>query len=456
MATVLNINDNNLLLQKGTEMHRSQGYAWLKDGAVYFDFDDADNAVAACRLEPQKINSRYWQQCEQTALPSNDSGMRHAADLIWRHLNELKERYQLSELAMVVPSHYQPANLQLLLGIAQSCGLEVSALINKAVQAMVAANSSFKRVLHIDVQLHQTVCSEVSLNAGVWQLGKVEIIHEVGLQAMQDALLKAAQERFIQGDRFDPLHYAETEQQLFDQLPRLAEEIRADGKANMVVMQASNRYSCSIDARQWMAALEPFIDALKSAQIDHLPEARYYDFNGFKALWFAGPDRVTLQSARWSEDQLNLTATKSAVGDVIYLAELPVAGEAAAKHPTEQADAADAMERKPQKTMTGLAEGNRVNDPVAKTASSDLMSDNGVLSATHVMQNGRAISIDRVHISVVNNQLNIALSEASNLANLLKSDQLFVIGDAERQALEVNDRLGSNLADGVITVISVE
>ena len=136
MAALIHINDNNLVIQQGETLSRSQGFAWLKDGEVYFDLQSQNNAVANCRIEPQQINTRYWQQCEQTSIAANDSGMRHAADLIWRHMGELKKVHALDQVVLVVPSHYQASNLELLLGIAGSCGLRVVGLLNKAVFAL--------------------------------------------------------------------------------------------------------------------------------------------------------------------------------------------------------------------------------------------------------------------------------------------------------------------------------
>ena len=111
-------------------MLRSQGYAWLKDDEVLFDVNHSERPVDHCRLAPQQVNNRYWQQCAQTAIASNGAGMRHAADLIWKHLSEVKAKHELTALALVVPAHYRDTHLQLLLGVAKATGLTISALIS--------------------------------------------------------------------------------------------------------------------------------------------------------------------------------------------------------------------------------------------------------------------------------------------------------------------------------------
>ena len=53
------------------------------------------------------------------------------------------------------------------------------------------------------------------------------------------------------------------------------------------------------------------------------------------------------------------------------------------------------------------------------------------------------------------NALSVSLDSNSNLASLLNGGQLFIMNDEGRAQLRPNDRLGSHLADGVITVIQV-
>jgi len=159
--------------------------------------------------------------------------MRHAADLVWKHLSDLREQRGLQSLVLVVPSHYRESNLQLLLGIANSSGLNVKGLTNKAVLALHDRVAQPGNYLHVDVQLHQTVVSVVKCDKGNVSLGAIEVLQDVGIHAMQEAILKGLQKNFIQGDRFDPLHDAGTEQQLFNQIPDIARQINETGKATV-------------------------------------------------------------------------------------------------------------------------------------------------------------------------------------------------------------------------------
>jgi len=141
MTHILYISDNNLRLQSfdksaRSPVVRSQGYAWFKGDQVIFDTDTKNAPIKYCRLAPQEMNTRYWQQCEKSSISNNDAGMRHAADLLWKHLYELKQQNNILELVLVVPSHYQSSNLQLLLGIVESLEIKVSAIVNGALLSL--------------------------------------------------------------------------------------------------------------------------------------------------------------------------------------------------------------------------------------------------------------------------------------------------------------------------------
>lgn len=445
MSALLSINDNKLALLQAGQTNTSQGYAWLKQGEVYFDLDHANNPVAVCRLEPQQINNRYWQQCEQSALPENSSGMRHAADLIWKHLAELRQRFAFDQLIFAVPSHYQSVNLQLLVGIAESCGIEVSALVNRAVFTATQYASSAENLMHIDVQLHQTVCSQIVAADSARRLEQVDVLHEVGVHAMQDALLKAIQERFIQSDRFDPLHYAETEQQLFNQLTDLASAIEQQGKANIAVEYAGKQHTCSIDARQWHSALQSSIDVLKQIGQQAGVEQILIDFNGFAVFSADLIDATSVSVVDLSEASLAelLNKARDTQGALIYQTELALTQTTGVSSKSANTDKPVATEQAAKADTASLASA-----PVTPLAS------NG---ATHLLCNGTAVALADAVVSFANNQFHLERQLGSgNLESLMQSGQLFVMGNAQDAGLKINDRLGSNMADGIATVIRVE
>lgn len=430
MVDVLHINDNRLLLERSGETSISQGYAWLDLKQVHFDLDSSaeGSAIKRCRLTPNEVNNRYWMQCDQNAISPNAANMRHAADLIWQHLSQLKQKFNLNELILVVPSHFRAENLQLLLGVAKACGLQIKGLLNKAVLCLSSQKLSDGDYTHHDVQLHQTVTSTLNVSNGLIKLGDVQITQDVGIHLMQETLLKGLQNSFIRSDRFDPLHDAGTEQQLFDQLSQVAEQLEADGKANIGISHNGKRHNTSIDAKEWHGLLAGFSSHLRQASATRsfldlnfaFGSASIGDLNDANIL-------VVNQTPRIDAALLDINAEPD--GDtVVYRTELSVA-LAAVK----------------SKTTSGA---------VAEPRASSVQAKDRVM-ATHLLSAGSAIAISRAKVSMDNSALSVSLDSHSNLASLLNGGQLFIMNDEGRTQLKPNDRLGSHLADGVITVIQV-
>ncbi len=431
MSQILHINDNNLLVQSGSQVSRNQGYAWLKGDSVVFDSDLELSPVKHCRLAPQEINNHYWQVCAATAINSNGAGMRHAADLVWKHLSDLREHRGLQNSVLVVPSHYREANLQLLLGIANSSGVTVDGLVNKAVLALHDRVTDSGNYLHVDVQLHQTVISNVTLADAKVSLGAIEVLQDVGIHAMQEAILKGLQKSFIQSDRFDPLHDAGTEQQLFNQIPDIAQQVNAAGKATVGVQHQSRLHSTSVDAKDWDELLAPFVKKILVAGASAKAEHVYVDLNA--AFDDQVPQSLSGNGltviAELAPVSADLLTTATSGSELVYVTELP-AVNAAAQNSVQNSARPAAKEQ---------------TTPVEETPQS---------SATHLMLAGQAVSIESAHVITEGSMIGLQ-SGVSNVAKLIESGQLIILNDDARSELKPNDRLGSPLVDGVLTVIQV-
>lgn len=444
MFDVLHINDNNLVIESAGKVSYSQGYAWLKSDEVNFDLGDAASPVSHCRLSPQEINNRYWQQCEQSAIPANGAGMRHAADLVWQHLSQLKQHKNLSELIFVVPSHYRESNLQLLLGIAKACQLEVKGLVNKAVVAMQNQAKANGEYWHFDVQLHQTVCSRIKLSDGLVKLDEVEILSDVGIHLMQEALLKGLQNNFIQNDRFDPLHDAATEQQLFDQLATIAMQLADSGKASVGLEHQGRLYNTTLDNKEWQNVLMPFSNRLST--LSGSADGSYVDLNA--AFGTAGLDSLSeaglVHLSGASVGLASQLAQASDTSNIIYKTDLPVK------------NLAEISTKKTVSPKIVDASSEVESDEVlSSNVKPELNSKSDASVATHVLHAGIAVPLSQAILSTDSGVLRITQGSVGNIQALLDAGKLFVVNDDGRTKLKVNDRLGSHLADGVVTTIHV-
>lgn len=431
MTSIISINDNNLLIQHNDSVASYKGYAWLLDDQVHFDFDQDTSAINVCRLHPQQIQNRYWQQCAQTSISANNSLIRHSADLVWQQLSAMQSAHDLEQVVFVVPSHYQAENLQLLLGIANSSDLQPQGLINKAVLVTQHHAQADGHYLHVDLQLHQTVCSLVEVAQGSAKLRDVDTVNDVSIQSIQDALLKQMQQNFIQTDRFDPLHYAETEQQLFDQIDDVAAHLARDGKTNVTVQHGSNSYSIALDRSQWNSVIEPFAQKILSlGKTQHSP---HFLLQLNKLFDGAVPSPFKAKNATMVDDMMRIRSDLSGLNDaddgLSYCLELPLINY------NSVSDSVDTkVTTKPQSA------------PKANTDSQ---------TATHLMQLGLAVPLQHAVIELTNGQLALKNSSLSNVDSLLKKEHVFILNEPSRRVIHLNDRIGSNHADGVITAIQV-
>ena len=457
----LHINDNNLLLQAlqeegGEIIQRSRGYAWFQGEDVTFDLTNDVEPVRQCRRVPQQINSRYWQQCAQTAIGENAAGMRHAADIIWKHLGEFKKLNSLEKLALVVPANYRDAHLQLLLGVSKANDLDITSLISKPVWASLNSGIKESQIVHLDVQLHQTVVSRIEKTSAEITLKGAEVNAELSLQSIQEALLQSLQASFIRDGRFDPLHDAHTEQQLFDQLPELVNQALKNEKSSVGVEHQGKLYNSVVEPSEVKNALAPLLSL-----IDQLgSQPLLVDMNAEYDL-----SALLLPNVNWVSGVValpnKLAAGMSSDGNVIYQTSLELSeelGQIETKPGTQSTTQANTQTTTKSKAASSQPSagkqinGSRLND----SRLNDLNSINQTAAVTHVMQHGVAVPLAHAFVHFKGLELILQSKKAEgNIASLLAKGDLQVINDLGRLSLKPNDRIISSVAEGVLMALTV-
>ena len=214
----------------------SPGFALYDSGSLI----TGDAARRRAREKPRWIHHRFWQDLDSEPLGKPFPRGLSAADLAHTHLAEVWAAVgqDASEVLLAVPVSLTDRQLALILGIAQSGGLPVSGLVDSAVSAATLApiGGSASRLLHLDLQLHRIVLTELEVMAPPPGLEPAQVTvvrrrHDVGdgfgLIAIQDAWARRIAELFVQETRFDPLHSAATEQALYLRLPAWLEQLRS-------------------------------------------------------------------------------------------------------------------------------------------------------------------------------------------------------------------------------------
>ena len=239
---VLDINDCNLQLWAGSQHAQGAGYALFSKG----DYQFGNDARARARLEPRSTNTRYWWQLNTEPLQPALGPARHSADLVHAHLQALhSDAGRPEQVVLAVPGSLQRDQLALLLGIVQACPFNATGLVNRSVAAASLLVTS-ERAFHLELQLHQATITELSADGDTITAPRTQPLPGCGMLQLQERLVELIAAAFIRQTRFDPRRKADTEQALYDMLPKVLAQLRSTGET--IVEVSGNRASISRSA----------------------------------------------------------------------------------------------------------------------------------------------------------------------------------------------------------------
>jgi hypothetical protein len=227
---LLDINDCGLGLWRGAErVLHSPGYAYLQGQ----EYQYGERARSQARLHPREINHRFWWQLNTEPLQPGFGPARHSADLAHGHLMDMhRQAGQPARLIIAVPGSMQREQLSLLLGIVEHCPFDVVGLVDRAI-ASVGPVALELQSHYLELQLHQALITRMTVSQNQVQRDSVIPIPGCGWLAVQDSLAQAIADAFIRQTRFDPRRKAATEQQLYDRLPQILEQLTLQREYNL-------------------------------------------------------------------------------------------------------------------------------------------------------------------------------------------------------------------------------
>ncbi|WP_250459428.1 hypothetical protein [Microbulbifer litoralis] len=261
---VLEINDCGLRVFDGTdEVLDSPGVAIIEPQKILV----GNAALMRARSHPTQVNNQFWRRLSLESLKSENARCRHHADLAYCHLQEAAEHCDLpAEVVLAVPGNFTREQLALLLGIVNESPVNAVGLVDAA-SACIAHSAPRGVHLHIELQRHQTLVSRVAVHEHA-VLDIAETVNDAGLQNFQDAWARVFTDAFIMQCRFDPLHSAEAEQQLYDMMPQWVNRAMRQGE---VLAELDDR-TAKVSLRQLQDASTPILSRVR-ALIDNLAES---------------------------------------------------------------------------------------------------------------------------------------------------------------------------------------
>ena len=248
------------LLSEDRIAYREPGFALLEENRL----TTGKAAFAQARINPRGVQHRFWSELSTSPLADRRFAHLTAADLVSRQLEEMWSAAGSADggLVIAVPASMEAERLGLLLGIASELRLPVVALVDAAVAATRRRYRNAVPV-HVDMSLHSTTLTRLA-QADQAQVERTEVLAGCGLFALYDAWINAVAEAFVRQSRFDPLHTAETEQSLYD---NLSDWLARAARQERVTLELGHRgmsHQAEIESLALIGAAAPWYQQIAS------------------------------------------------------------------------------------------------------------------------------------------------------------------------------------------------
>jgi hypothetical protein len=248
MANVaFDLNDASLAVARdGNVLLDGPGYAAVAGAALLF----GQQARAVIRLHARQASRRHWAGLSDAPLPQPVAGCLTPADLVHGHLAQLWARCEgASGAVLAVMPGWSEAQLGLLLGIAHDVGMPVVGLVDAAVAASRRPYPG--RVLwHLQATLGDAWVTRIEQGGGAAALGDRHRVEQAGIESLERGCAEYIARRFVECSRFDPMHAASSEQQLFDRLPDWLAAAARQERVDMTLEHGGNAFTA------WLGAAE--------------------------------------------------------------------------------------------------------------------------------------------------------------------------------------------------------
>lgn len=255
------INDAGIsVLDASRILYREPGFALLDDEQLSL----GSAAYAQARMKPRRIERHFWANLQTQPMADRHFEHLSAADLVSRQLEQIwgRVRGNGDGLAVAVPAYMGSEQLSLFLGIAAELKVPIAALVDAAVAATRREYRGAVPV-HVDLSLHSALLTRMA-QPGQAQADRSEVVEDSGQLALYDAWIRVIAEAFVQQSRFDPLHTAETEQALYDQLPDWLTTAATRDTVPLEVSYRGISHAAEVESLELIGAVAPMYHGIVS------------------------------------------------------------------------------------------------------------------------------------------------------------------------------------------------
>ena len=242
------------LLQIDGQAWESPGFALpQKEGLLV-----GKEAESKAHLFPRQIIHDFWDHLNTDPLEQPGNNLpQSTAEIAYNHLDSIWKQIQEigKDVIMAVPAFYDRQQLGLILGIANELSIPVRGFVPLALAASPGARPG-KMMLHLDIHLHRLEVTYLKQDDQVSMEDSVTGT-EKGLIYLHRKWAEAIAQEFVSYTRFDPLHQAASEQELYHRLPGILFNLQHSPSIAFDMTGGSRSYGITLTRELFTRQAEP-------------------------------------------------------------------------------------------------------------------------------------------------------------------------------------------------------
>jgi hypothetical protein len=209
------------------------------------------NAWSGLRRHPTAASTRHLGSLLSQPVATDRTVALVAAELVRRLAAQAPTPEERVWIA--VPARASARGLSAMLAIARTLSLPVDGFVDSAV-ASVAALGLERSAIVLEVGMHHAAATYIDRDGAQVRRRRTVMSERGGLISFYQGWLELVSTTMVKQTRFDPLHDAATEQQLFDSLAGWAREAADQGSANAVLTKGAERFEVALTRDQFAQA----------------------------------------------------------------------------------------------------------------------------------------------------------------------------------------------------------
>ncbi len=220
-------------------------------------------AQRKAHLYPRQILHQFWDQLNTEPLEHPIRLAHNHAEIAFEHFARIWQTVKQhgTEMVIAVPGFYTREHLGFILGITHELGIPVKGFVPLALAA-VPDQLPPGLLLHLDMHLHRFEITHLQREE---QLSREDCVSVEGngLNTLYRRWVDAIAEEFVRNTRFDPLHQAATEQELYDRLPGVLAQLRQNPSVFFEMTGGSKVYHVTLTAELFYKIAAPVLEEIR-------------------------------------------------------------------------------------------------------------------------------------------------------------------------------------------------